>query len=71
MKMIKKKYNFKWKNCSYYKKKIQKNLLLSYKNNSPIFYTTKRKNFRFNKKNKPSRKSSNLIEFKLIEKKIN
>ena len=32
------------------KKKIQKNLLLPYKNNITFYRSTKRKNFRFNKK---------------------
>ena len=66
-----KKCNIKWKNGCYNKKKIQKNLLLSYKNNTTFYHFEKGKNFICNKKYKPTKIDSNIIEFELIVKKSN
>jgi len=63
--------NFKWENSCYNKKKIQENLLLSYKNNTAFYYFKKEKILNLIRNNKPTKIDSNIIEFELIDKKSN
>ena len=64
-------HNFKWKDSCCDKKKIQKNLLLSYKINTTFYYSQKKKILNLVRNNEPTKINSGIIEFELIDKKSN
>ena len=66
-----KKYNFKWKNCCYYKKKYKKIYYYPVKTTPLFTILQKSKILNLVRNNRPTKINSSRIEFEFIEKKSN
>ena len=66
-----KKYNFKWENCCYYKKKYKKIYYYPVKTTPLFIILQKSKILNLVRNNRPTKINSSRIEFEFIEKKSN